>query len=590
MKINVAEAIVKCLEIEGIKYAFGITGSHYLALFNALKNSSIKYVSVKHEGAAGFIALNYTKITQKPALILGTSGPGAANLINGIAEMYKSGIPGIVLTPLVSTNLFGKNSYQEDTGYGTTYSINRIMENITRKSILLISPEKITDLMHEAFRYALTSPYGPVHISIPSNFLCEEIDFEDLKPNQYRLSNDTRIEIDRLNILYKFLQEANFPVLLIGNRCIYPDCSVILQKLIDNLHIPFILTHGSKGVLDEHQDLFGGILDYFGHRSAEKIIKDSDLVLAIGMDFSEAETIRYDPDLFKNSKLIILDSDTRQIGINYPSKLSISGNIFTSIQMFIQLLKDRNFYAKWNNLDIKAKFVEYNKHQINEMTTITSPLKPQYIFGEISKLLDKNTILFTDTGASSFSSIRHIVCYSKGYYSSSTGYSMGQAVAGCIGGKLACPEKNVICICGDGGFLMHGNEVLTASQYELGITWIVFCDSLFNMVNINQRLAYNDLEFCVKFKNPDFSLLAKAYNCDYFEVNNSGDLEKSINNARKANSNNISALIIIKYDYDQHLPLKDRMVKTMQDMGQTKDIKSNPHLMRAFKKILKEKV
>jgi acetolactate synthase I/II/III large subunit len=220
MKITVAQAIVRCLESEQIEYAFGLTGSHLLAFFNALKDSSIRYISVKHEGAAGFMALNYTKVAQKPALLLATAGPGAANLINGVAEMYKCGIPGFILTPVVPINTFGKNALQEDSGYGLSYSVNRLLGAVTKKSALAINGDMVPSLIRDLFRYAFTPPYGPVHISVPVNLFTDEIEFEELHPGQYRAINDCRVEHQKIRKAVGYISEAKKPLVLIGNRCL----------------------------------------------------------------------------------------------------------------------------------------------------------------------------------------------------------------------------------------------------------------------------------------------------------------------------------------------------------------------------------
>ena len=168
---------------------------------------------------------------------------------------------------------------------------------------------------------------------------------------------------------------------------------------------------------------------------------------------------------------------------------------------------------------------------------------------------------------------------------------MAQGVAGVIGGKIACGPKNVACISGDGAFLMHGNEVLTAVQYKLGITWIIFVEDLYNMVNINQCLAYGgELGFCTHVQNPDFEYLAKAFGVSYFKVTDVASLNHSIINAKENNLKNECTLIEVRYDHELPLPIKPQLVKTMKDFGQTKGIKSNPYLMKAFTKTLREKV
>jgi len=590
MQMNVAQAIVKCLEVENISLAFGITGSHFLPFFKALKDSSISFISVKHEGAAGYLALNYTKASQVPALLLGTAGPGAANLVGGIAEMCKAQIPGVIITPLVASSLFGKNAFQEDSGFGTSYSINSVMQSITRKSISALRPDQIPHYMRDLLRTCLTAPFGPVHLAVPSDFFDMEIEFDEVLPQSYRLVKDERIEIGKIKQIADELSVAKKPLLLIGNRCIYPDCSSQLQAIIDTWNLPFVMTHGSKGILAEDHDLCAGVLDYFGHKSAEWFCKQSDCIFAIGMDFSEAETLAYDPDLFKNGKIFALDSDSRQFASALPVSQCIAGSIPSSLDYLLEQMKAETK----NNMIVpqgcKNHILEMNKYQISEMAHETSPMKIEFIINEIAKAMPKKGAVYTDIGASSFSFIRHFTSARHGFYASSGNYSMGQGVAGCIGGKLANRDKFVVGVCGDGSFLMHGNEVMTAVQYALGITWIVFVEEFYNMIQINQCLAYGgDLEFCTKIKNPDFSKLAEAYGIRYYEIKTKDDIAFSIKNAHENNMKNESALITVSYAFDQHLPIKPQLVRSMKNMGQTKDIQSNPYLMKAFAKAIKEK-
>jgi len=590
MKLTVAQAIIKCLEKEEIDVCFGLTGSHLLALFNALKDSKIKYYSVKHECAAGFMALNYTKVSQKPALIVATAGPGAANLINSVAELYKCQIPAIIITPIVSTLSFGKIAFQEDSGYGTSYSVIKVMSCVTKHSLLAINAQMIPAYIRELFRFALTPPYGPVHLGVPVNLFTEEIEIEDISPSQYRFINDERIEYNKIKKVLEYIKNSQKPVLLIGNRCIYPDCSDALINLIDKFNLPFILTHASKGILDETHKMFGGILDYFGHRSAEKFAKESDLIISFGMDFSESETIKYDKELFKNAKIISFDNCELFIGVNYPVEMAIIGSLPLSINTLINFLDKANYKSNYIPEKFNEDFKIINKHQIEEANKQTNPMTIYFLFNEISELLE-DSVVFMDQSAIGCSSVRYFVAKQRNYFTSPTGYSIAQSVSGVVGGKIALPQKQVFCITGDGAFLMHGAEVLTAVQYNLGITWIIFKEDYYNMIQINQNLAYGgSLEFCAKIKNPDYKFLAQAYYCDYYEVNTLQDLQNAIKDAKENNLKNKCTLIIINYDYEQHLPIKPQLVQTMKDLGQTKDIKSNPYLMKAFSKALKEKV
>ncbi|GAG17373.1 unnamed protein product, partial [marine sediment metagenome] len=244
-----------------------------------------------------------------------------------------------------------------------------------------------------------------------------------------------------------------------------------------------------------------------------------------------------------------------------------------------------------NPQDFKDSFEKENIHQLKEMQTKTEPMTAPFILYHLSKYIGSNSIVFSDIGGVGFSTIRHFITNKNSYYVSPMGYSMGQGVSGCIGGKLACPEKHIFCITGDGAFLMHGNEVLTAVQYNLGITWIIFKEGLYNVVEINQCLAYNgELGFCTQLQNPDYFHLAKAYGVHYFEINTFKDLKIIIAQVKELNLKNESSIIIINYSHSEHLPIKPRAIEFLKDYGQTKDIKSNPYLMRALKKVIQEKV
>jgi thiamine pyrophosphate-dependent acetolactate synthase large subunit-like protein len=270
--------------------------------------------------------------------------------------------------------------------------------------------------------------------------------------------------------------------------------------------------------------------------------------------------------------------------------MGIVGNLPESIKTLQKFLVEKTFKSPWQTDDFVSQFFMLNDNQFKEMNNVTHPLTIHCIFNELSKLLD-DSVVFMDQSAIGCSSVRHYIAQRGGYFTSPTGYSIAQGVAGVIGGKIALPDKQVFCITGDGAFLMHGAEVLTAVQYNLGITWIIFKEDYYNMIQINQCLAYGGgLEFCTSIKNPDYQYLAKAYHTNFFEVNTLEDLRKSITTAKTTNSRNESTIIIINYDFEQHLPVKPQLIQTMKDLGQTKDIKSNPYLMKAFTKTLKEKV
>jgi acetolactate synthase-1/2/3 large subunit len=207
------------------------------------------------------MAAHYARFAQKPALIMGTAGPGAMNLLNGVAELYKANLPAFVLTPMAAVALQGKNSAQEDSGYGNSYSIADIMKNVTKKSITCLHPDNIALYVHDLIRYMLRGRNGPVHLLIASNFFETVIEYTPAAAQQYRNINDEHIEPGKIKIIAEELYNSKRPLLFIGHRAWVPDVSDVLQKLSHTFAIPVILSSAAMGLYDEYSPYLGGIFD-----------------------------------------------------------------------------------------------------------------------------------------------------------------------------------------------------------------------------------------------------------------------------------------------------------------------------------------
>ncbi|HUI90640.1 MAG TPA: thiamine pyrophosphate-binding protein [Chitinivibrionales bacterium] len=590
MKITVAQAIVKCLEEEGVECAFGITGSHYLAFFNALRGSRIEFISVKHEGAASLMALNYAKFAQKPALILGTAGPGAMNLLAGIAEMHKANIPCFVLTPIVPTYLWGRNSFQEDSGIGNTYSISSIMKEVTKKTITAIDPENIPFHIRDLCRCSSYGRKGPVHLLVPTDHFEKQIDFSSISMKEYRCTESVRAETKQIFKIVEELKNSTKPLLLIGQRCWCPDVSDKVQELFETFGIPVIVTASAKGLVDEFSPFFGGVLDLYGHRSAEVLVKESDTIVAIGEDFGEFATLKFDPDLFSGKKLIQVDIDGYDIARNYPVFLATTGDL-GEILSRITVEMGKVVTKKYFGEDVKEKIALDNKASIAEMNDSATPLRPQRVFKEISEILPLNSMVFCDIGANGYFSLRNLKTRKNAYSITMSNYTLGQAIAGCLGGKKAFPSKMVFSISGDGAFLMHGMEIATARQYALPVIWVIFVENRYNVVEWAQKLIYGDLGYCTSFFMPDLRLFSESFGIHYFKAIDVASIRSSFKEAITYYENEKSSSIIeINYDKEEMLPLKPRTVKFIQDIKNLEDFKPTSALMKALKKVFQEKV
>jgi acetolactate synthase I/II/III large subunit len=587
--MKVADVIVKCLEAEGIEYAFGITGYHYLALYKALKDSSIKYISVKHENAASLSALQYARIAQKPALIMGTAGPGATNLITGICEMLKSNLPGFIITPIPPTNIQGKNASQEDSGIGNSYSISGIMTHITKKSITCSNPQNIPDNIRDLFRVSLSGRKGPVHLLVPVNFFEQKINYNPVSPDCYRCTNDSSVDLNAIKNITLELKKCKKPLLLIGHRAWFPNISDSIKKFSDAYGIPVILSGGAKGLYDEFSPYFGGILDIYGHRSAEVLVKNSDLIISIGEDFGETTVNKYETDFF-GDKLIQIDVDGYDIGRNYPVKYCACGNLGMYLEYLNNEMRSSNAPKFYDN-SIKNLFEKENLSLTLETTDDSVPLKPQRILHEISRCAPANSFFISDMGRIGLFTMRNLRVSSNSYSLSLGNYTLAQAVGGSIGGKIALPNKVVSIICGDGAFLMHGMELATSQQYKLPILWFVFNDKMYGSVEWAQRLLYDDLGFCTELFVPDLSKFAEAFSIDYYKISDIQTLQSSISAAfSNYSARSASALIEIVFDQEEQLPLKPMMVKFIQEICNLQNFKTTPNFMKSFKRRLREKV
>lgn len=589
MEMKVADVMVKCLEAEGIEYAFGISGSHYIAFFKALKNSSIKFISVKHEGVAGYMASHYARVGQKPALIMGTAGPGAMNLLNGIAELYKSNLPAFVLTPTVATHLHGKHALQEDTGFGNSYSFANIIGEITKKSLTCIHPQNIESYMQDLFRHMLSGRKMPVHLLMPSNFFEQMADFRSTPPHQYRNVDEEGFEPHKIHHIANMLKNSKRPLLFVGNRAWYPNISHSVKDISHTYGIPVILSGSAKGLFDENSPYFGGILDIYGHRSAEVFVKRSDLVISFGEDFGEFTTLKFEPGLFAD-KLVQLDVDGYDIGRNYPAIACSCGNLRSMIDAIAREL-NASGTPKFFDETFSQEFLNENKSLAEDMREDSTPPKSPRVFKEIADLLPPEAVVYSEMGMAGFNALRHLPVREGANSSSMSHFTMGQAVSGCIGGKLASPSQIAIALSGDGSFMMNGMEIATACQYSIPIIWIIMVNKKYGMVETAHKLLYQELDFSTDIYVPELSKLSESFSINYFKVTDISSLKTNFLKALEFyKEKSESSLIEIISNTDDVLPLKPRLVKMIQDIATTEDAGKSAYLMKGFKRMLREKV
>jgi len=584
-EMTAADALVRVLEAEGVKYVFGIPGSHILPFYDALARSKkIKTILTKHEGGAAFMARMYVRASGKPAVCAATAGPGATNLVTGVADAFCENVPVIVITGQAPTGLFGMNAMQEATGEGGTPNQVEVFRSIAIDSFAVYRAEKVAQKMRQAFRLAWSPPFGPVHICLPSDILAAAVTYEHLERHQYRVTSWNQVDIEAVQEAADMLVKSQRPAIVAGHRAVFPDASEEITALVEEFNIPVATSVVAKGIVSENHPLSLGVSHLFGHRSADKYLKEADCVLAVGEDFGEYSSNYYDPEMIPSGGIIQIDSPTDQIGKIYPLALGIAGNIKATLRRLLRELRQRNYRSAVSREDIdkiKRRTAHFDEP---EMSSDAVPIKPQRFYRELRRALPEDALVQVDIGQNFFWSLRYFEAPQGRYFGTWGFVSMGVGAAGAVGLSLARPGARVVCICGDGAMQMNGMELATAVNYSLPITWVVFNDGRLNMVHMAQGMSYGEQYIATEMKNPDFALFARAFGVRGFTVEGPDEIGPTLTEAADGGG---PAVIDLKVDGAEMLPIKPRTVLMASRMGL--GIGDSGVASRALRKVLNER-
>ncbi len=584
-KIRASDALVRILEGEGVDVVFGIPGAHILPFFDALARSSrIKVVLARHESNAAYMARMYARATGRPAVCAGTSGPGAVAFVPGISEAFVEQLPVILITGQVATGIMGMNADQEGTGeYGTPDQVD-LYRSITRYSSTAIRPEAVVRKAREAFRLALDEPCAPVHLCIPSDVQCQDVAFEPMEPRQYRATSFNLVDMEQVEKAADRLAASKRPALVVGQRAVFPNASAEVQALAEKCRIPFATTVVAKGILAESHPLSLGVLHLFGHRMADRYLKQSDCVVAVGESFQENVCNYYERELIPADGLIQIDSCHSQIGKIFPLALAVPGSIRATLKALASALERRG----WTAPDRESKLAELRTATAHfaepEAEAEAVPIKPQRFLKELSRLLPEGGAVAADIGMNFFWTLRYFEAGRGSYFGTWAFQPMGVGAGGAPGLSFARPGKPIVCICGDGAMQMNGMELMTAVQYSLPVTWVIFHDARLNMVYFAQGLSYSERYVASEIRNPDFSGWARSAGARGFLVKRPDEIRPALEEAIGCGG---PCVIDLHIDPDELPPLKPRALLMARRTGL--DLSDSKVASRAFRKVLDER-
>ncbi len=543
--MKASDLFVRCLEEEGLEYIFGVPGEENADFMMSLeKSEQVRFILTRHEQGAAFMAEIYGRLTGNPAGCLGTLGPGATNLITGVADSNMDRAPMLVLTGQGSTDRLHKESHQ-------IMDVVEMFQPVTKWATTVVHADSIPEILRKSVRIARTEKPGAVHIELPEDVAKHQTSAKPLKPKRFRRSvPDDKI----VDIAFESIARAKRPVIIAGNGTIRKRASKQLRKLCDKTGIGVVSTFMAKGCVDMDADY---CLYTIGLGSKDRVslaIDDADLVITLGFDMVEYHPRLWNPDGDKH--IIHADFLPAEIDQHYHPDVELIGDLAHTLWMLNERF-DRHGVPDYDlarqgriRADMSADFAEHADDDTE------GTIRPQKALWDARQALDANGLLLSDVGAHKMWIARHFHCHEPNTCLIPNGFcSMGFALPGAIAASLIDPERQVMAVCGDGGFLMNVQEMETARRLNSNIVVMVWEDGGYGLIAWKQESEF-DRHTDLAFGNPDWLQLADSFGWHGHRVNRSRDLQGALHDALAEKG---PSLVVIPIDYRENQLLTKKL-------------------------------
>ncbi|MBE9181657.1 acetolactate synthase large subunit [Oculatella sp. LEGE 06141] len=538
-ELNTAELLVRCLENEGVEYIFGLPGEENLQILEALKESSIRFITTRHEQGAAFMADVYGRLTGKAGVCLSTLGPGATNLMTGVADANLDRAPLVAITGQVGTDRMHIESHQY-------LDLVAMFSPVTKWNTQIVRPSNTPEIVRKAFKIAQTEKPGAVHIDLPENIAAMPVVG---KPLAIDAREKVYASFQSIERAASAISAAKNPLILVGNGAIRANASEVLNIFATKLRIPVANTFMGKGVIPYTHPL---ALWCVGLQQRDYIncgLDNTDLVIAVGYDLIEYSPKRWNPDGV--IPIIHIGQTPAEIDSSYIPHAEVVGDISDSLYEILKRA-DRTSKPDPYAVELRSEIVaDYEEYANDE----AFPIKPQKLVYDLRQVMGPDDIVISDVGAHKMWMARHYHCERPNTCIISNGFAaMGIAIPGAIAAKLVAPSRKVVAVTGDGGFMMNSQELETALRVGTPFVTIIFNDGGYGLIEWKQLNQFGSSSF-VHFSNPDFVKLAESMGLKGYRIESSADLIPTLKEALEAD---VPVVIDCPVDYRENLRFSKR--------------------------------
>ena len=510
--MKASDLFVKALEAEGVEYVFGIPGEENLDFLNSLKDSSIELVLTRHEQGAGFMAATYGRLTGKAGVCLSTLGPGATNLVTAAAYAQLGGMPMLMITGQKPIKASKQGQFQ-------IVDVVDMMRPLTKYTVQISSAHNVPARVREAFRNAEGERPGATHLELPEDIAADETEAPIISPSRYRIPHATGCSIEAAA---KMIEESRRPLLLIGAAANRKHSCGVMQEFVDRTGIPFFSTQMGKGVVDERHPLFLGNAALSDGDYLHRAIETADLIINVGHDVVEKPPffMEREGDEVK-TRVIHINYLTAAVDPVYFPQIGVIGDITDSVRRLTERLQPQPGWDFSRFLEVKQHLDDHLREGIDDDHF---PVRPQRLVADVRKVMPDDGIIALDNGVYKIWFARNYRAHQPNTVLLDNALAtMGAGLPSAMAAKMVHPDRRVMAICGDGGFMMNSQELETAVRLKLDLVVLILRDDAYGMIKWKQA-NMGFVDYGLDYGNPDFVAYAAAYGAAGHRVESTDDL------------------------------------------------------------------